>query len=116
MGTQDWSKDVIFLNLPRKLWKNDELQRVIEMVRERGDCNVVVDFSSVDVVGCSTLSRLLELQQLLQDIGHKLILCGVAQAKRGVFIIARFDDVFDFIKDKFATLACPQIIGGRRHT
>lgn len=110
MGIQDWSEGTILLSLPWRLQEHDELQRVIEMVRERGDCNVVVDFSSVDVAGGTTFTRLLELRQLLQDRGHKLVLCGVAPAIKGVFTIARLDDLFEFAEDRFAALASLQMM------
>jgi anti-anti-sigma factor len=110
MGIQYWSHDIILVNLPWRLQEHDELQRVVEMVRQRGR-NVVVDFSSVGVAGGATLTRLLELRQLLQDHGRTLVLCGVAPATRGVFTITRLDEVFDFVKDKFAALAHLRVTG-----
>jgi anti-anti-sigma regulatory factor len=111
MGIQYWSRDIILVSLPWKLQGHEELQRVAEMVRHGGACSVVVDFSRVDIAGGRTLTRLLELHQLLQDRGRNLILCGLAPATRGVFTIARLDEVFDFVKDKFAALARVQILG-----
>jgi len=111
MGIQYWSQHILLVSLPWELQEREELQRVVEMVQEGGDCNVVVDFSSVDVAGGRTLTRLLELRRLLQDRGRKLVLCGLAPATRGVFTIARLDEVFDFVKDKFAALAHLQILG-----
>ena len=67
---QYWSQGIILVNWPWQLQEHDELQKVTEMVHEQGACNVVVDLSSVDVVGCTTFTRLLELRQLLQDRGH----------------------------------------------
>ena len=111
MGIQQSSEDIILVNLPRTLQQPDELQRVIDMVHKRGDCDVVVDFSSVDVVGCTTLTWLLELRQLLQDRGHTLVLCSVAPATKGIFTIARLDEVFDFVEDRFAVSTHLQTIG-----
>ena len=87
MGIQSWSENVILVNLPHWLGDHAELQTVVEMVREKGDCNVVIDFSSVYVVGSTTFARLLELRQVLQDSGHKLVLCGLSPATKGVFTI-----------------------------
>jgi anti-anti-sigma regulatory factor len=111
MGIQHWSQNIILVSLPWKLQEHVELQRVVEMVQEEGACSVVVDFSRVDVAGGRTITRLLELRRLLQDRGRKLVLCGLAPATRGVFTIARLDEVFDFVKDKFAALAHLQILG-----
>jgi len=105
LGIQDWSKSVILVELPRRPQEHDELQRVIEMVRKRCDCSVVVDFSRVDVAGCTTLTRLLELRQLLLDRKHMLVLCSVAPATKGVFTVTRLDEILHFVKDKFAALA-----------
>jgi anti-anti-sigma regulatory factor len=109
MSIGDWSDDIILVNLPWRLQEHDELQRVVEMVRQRGR-NVVVDFSRVGVAGGATLTRLLELRQLLQDRGRTLVLCGVAPATRGVFTIARLNEVFDFVQDKFAALARLEVL------
>jgi len=43
---------------------------------------------------------LLEIRRLLTDCGRKLTLCGVAPAIKGVFIIARLDDLFEFVEDR----------------
>ncbi len=105
MIIQDWSQDIILVSLPERLPEHKELQRIVRILHGQNDCDVVVDFSGVDVVGCATFTWLLELRQLLQDRGRKLVLCGVAPANKGVFSITRLDEVFDFVKDEFAALA-----------
>ena len=111
MSIHGWSEDVILVDLPRELEKHSELQTVIGMVRDSGDCDVVIDFSHVDIVGGACLAGLLEIRRLLNDCGHKLTLCSVAPAIKGVFAIARLDDLFEFAEDRFAALASPQMIG-----
>jgi anti-anti-sigma factor len=111
MGIHRWSEDVLLVDLPRELEKHNELRTVIGMVRDRGDCDVVIDFSDVDVVGGACLAGLLEVRRLLNQCGHKLTLCSVAPATRGVFTIARLDDLFGFVEDRFAALASLQMIG-----
>jgi anti-anti-sigma factor len=111
MSIHRWSEDVILVDLPWELEDQDELQTVIGMVRDWGDCDVVVDFSHVDVVGGACLARLVEVQRRLNDRGHKLTLCGVAPAIKGVFTSARLDDLFEFTEDRFAALASLQMIG-----
>jgi anti-anti-sigma factor len=105
MDVQDWPQGIILVNLSRRLQKHDELQRAIETVQKQHDCNVVVDFSYTDVVSCATLARLLKMRLLLQGRAHKLVLCSVAPAAKDVFTITRLDQVFVFVKDKFAALA-----------
>jgi anti-anti-sigma factor len=110
MGIQSWSDGVILVDLPRELEEHKELQTVLKMVQEKGDSNVVIDFSSVDIVGSTTFASLLQLRQVLQDSGHKLVLCGLRPATKGVFSIARLDSVFEFVEDRFAALANLQIV------
>jgi anti-anti-sigma factor len=110
MMIQDGSQGAILVNLPGRLPEHKELQRLVRIVHGQDDCNVIVDFSGVDVVGCTTFTWLLELRQLLQDHGRKLVLCSVAPANKDVFSITRLDEVFDFVKDKFAALAHLQVL------
>ena len=110
MGIQSWSDDVILVELPAGLRERAELKTVIDAVHDKGACDVVVDFSNVDIVGSPTFSKLLELRKSLQQRGRKLVLCGVAPAVKGVFTIARLDGAFEFVEDRFAALARVQMM------
>jgi anti-anti-sigma regulatory factor len=72
---------------------------------------VVIDFSDVAIVGSPTFARLLELRQVLLDSGHKLVLCGLSPATKGVFTVTRLDSTFAFVEDRFAALARVQMVG-----
>jgi hypothetical protein len=74
MSIQTGLEDVIVVDLPQELEGHRELQTVMETVRQRGGCDVIVDFSRVDIVGSLTFSRLLELRWVLRRSGHKLVL------------------------------------------
>ena len=111
MSVYCWSKDVILVDLPGELEKHNELQRVIGMLRDGDNCDVVIDFSRVDVVGGVCLAKLLEIQRLVNERGHKLTLCGAAPAIKGILTVARLDDVFDLAEDRFTALASPQLVG-----
>ena len=65
MGFQNWSDDIILVDLPREPRMRSELKTLIEIVRDRGDCDVVVDFSSVDIMTSTSISGLLRLRKLL---------------------------------------------------
>lgn len=110
MGIQNWSEDVILVDLPQEPNMGDELNTVTEMVRDRGDCDVVVDFSTVDIVTSSSLSKLLKLRKLLADCGHRLVFCNVAAATKGIFTVTGLDGIFEIADDKFVALASLQIV------
>lgn len=110
MGVQNWSDDVVLVDLPQEPQMSGELKTVTEIVRDRGDCDVVIDFSSVDIVTSSSLSALLKLRKLVADCGHKLVFCSVAPATKGIFTVTGLDGIFDLVDDKFVALAGLQIV------
>lgn len=110
MGIQDWSEDIILVDLKPKPDMGDELKNITGMVRDRGDCDVVIDFSDVDVVTSSSLSKLLKLRKLLLDCGHRLVFCNIAPATKGVFKVTGLDGIFEFVDDKFVALASLQTV------
>ncbi|MGA2070432.1 MAG: STAS domain-containing protein [Sedimentisphaerales bacterium] len=108
MGFQNWSDDIILVDLTREPRMRGELKTLIEIVRDRGDCDVVVDFSNIDIMTSTSISGLLRLRKLLTDCGHRLIFCNVLVATRSVFSVVGLDEVFEFADDKFASLATLQ--------
>jgi anti-anti-sigma factor len=105
MGIQDWSENSILVDLSGEPETGNELITVTKMVRDRGDCDVVIDFSGVDIVTSSSLSKLLKLRKMLSDSGHKLFLCSVSAATKGIFMITGLDGNFEFADDKSVVLA-----------
>ena len=89
----------------------EELKSVTGIVRDRGNCDVVIDFSEVDIVTSSSLSKLLKLRKLLTDCGHKLVFCNVAAATKGIFTVTGLDGIFELADDKFIALASLQMVG-----
>ncbi len=110
MGIQNLSENVVLVDLPQEPEMSDELKSVIEIVRDRGDCDVVIDFSSVDIVTSSSLSKLLKLRKLLDNCEHRLVFCSVAAATRGIFTVTGLDGIFELADDKFVALAGLQMV------
>jgi len=111
MGIQNWSEDILLVDLPQEPEMGDELKTVVTEVRDRGDCDVVIDFSSVDIVTSSSLSKLLKLRKLLGDCGHRLVFCSVPAATKGIFTVTGLEGVFEMSDDKFVALASLQMVG-----
>ncbi len=108
MGFQNWSDDVILVELPREPRMRDELKTLIGIVRDRGDCDVVIDFHNIDIMTSTSISALLRLRKLLTDCGHQLIFCDVCPATKGIFAVVGLDEIFDFADDKFSAFAALQ--------
>ena len=109
MGIQNWSENVILIDLLGEPEMGEELTAATGMFRDRADCDVVIDFSTVDIVTSSSISKLLKLQKMAKDCNQHLILCGVAPATRGIFEVTGLDDIFEFVDDKFMALAGLQV-------
>lgn len=109
MGIQNFSEDVLLVDLSsEELQIGDELKNLNELISTRGDYDVVVDFSKVEIVTSSDISNLLALRALLCEHGRKLILCSVSAPTKGIFTVAGLDAVFEFAPDKHAALAAIQ--------
>ncbi|MDD5327128.1 MAG: STAS domain-containing protein [Phycisphaerae bacterium] len=109
MGIQNLSEDVLFVDLPfREPQIGDELKNLNEIVITKDECDVVIDFSRVEVITSSDISNLLTLRSLLRETGRQLILCSVSVMTKGIFTVAGLDAVFEFAEDKHAALAAIQ--------
>ena len=108
MGIQNWAEDIILVNLAPEPQMSEELETVIEIISDKPDTNVVIDFSDVDIVTSSSLARLLRLRKALRDRQNHLILCGIKPQTKGIFEVAGLDAIFDFVDDQFIALATLQ--------
>jgi len=110
MGIQNLPEDVVLVDLPPEPEMADELISATEIVRDRDGCNVVIDFSSVDIVTSSSLSKLLKLRKVLADYGGRLVFCSVAAPTRGIFKVTALDKIFELVDDKSVALAGLQTV------
>jgi anti-anti-sigma factor len=104
MGIDHSSQGILTVDLLPEPEMYNELESVAKIVREEAECNVVVDFSNVDIITSSSISKLLKLNKLLEGYGRSLVLCGLIIATKQIFKMAGLDHVFDFADDKSAAL------------
>ena len=109
MGIQDWSENVILVEVAPEPDMCEELKAVTDIIRHRKNCSVVIDFSEVDIVTSSSLAQLLRLQKILDDNNQQFILCGASAKTRGIFEVTGLDKVFEFVEDRFIALAGLQL-------
>jgi len=110
MGIQNWSENIILVDLPAEPLMGDELKTVSDIVKDRGDCDVVMDFSAIDIITSSSLSKLLKLRKTLMDWDHQLVFCNVAAATKGIFAVTGLEGIFRVVEDKFVALAGLQLV------
>lgn len=100
MGIRNLTQDITLVELPSEASQRaDELKEVNEIVGAKGNCDVIVDLSSVELIHSWNISNLLILRSLLENAGRQLILCGVNTLTKCIFRVAGLTDVFVFAKD-----------------
>jgi anti-anti-sigma factor len=100
MVVQNWSDDIVLAELHREPQLEEELKTVIDIVKDRGDCDVILDFSDVDIITSPSLAKLLKLRQSLMDCSHRLIFCGVGEFTRSAFKVTGLDGLFELADDR----------------
>ena len=105
MGIENLSEDVVLVTLSAEPQAGHELKAVNEILSNKGDCDVVVDFSGVETIVSSSVSNLIILRELLRKRRRRLILCNVAVLTKCIFTVAGLDTIFKFVDDKPAALA-----------
>ncbi len=104
MGIENLTENVVYVSLPAEPELGGELDKVSQIASEKGGCNVVVDFSEVDIITSPNLSVLLKLRKLVDSNSKRLICCGVSAMTKGIFTITGLETVFEFVDDKSAAL------------
>ncbi len=110
MGVQQWSDNIILVNLAQEPQLAEELQTTSAMATDKGDCDVVVDFADVDIITSSSIAKLLKLRKVLVDCDHRLVLSSVKPRVYKVFTVTGLDSVFEFVEDQFLALAGLQLV------
>ena len=109
MGIQNWSEDVILVNLATEPDMGDELQTDIDLVTDDQKQNVVVDFMDTDIITSSSIAKMLKLRKILHDNGRTLVFSSVKPKTRSIFHVTGLESVFEFMDDQFIALASLQM-------
>lgn len=93
-----WSQDIIIVQLPSEPRTSDEIETVSEIVLERNNCDVILDFSQVDTVSCLILCQFVKLQRTMTDLGRCLFFCNLSAKTRSIFTVNGFDRIFKIVE------------------
>jgi anti-anti-sigma factor len=111
MNIHNLSQSVVLIELHREPIMQDDLKASAEIIRQRGDCDLILDFSDVDIMTSSSLAQLLRMRQMMLDCGYRLILCGVNSFTRSAFKVTGLEGIFELVDDKAAASAELQVAG-----
>lgn len=106
MAIETISDELVFVNLPLEAAKIDkELNKLNELIGTHPKCDVVIDFTKVEIIVSSSISNLLILHSLLQEHDHNLILCNLNVPTKCIFTVAGLNEVFTFASNRTDALA-----------
>ena len=109
MAIEFWSEKIVLVSLPSEPFCGDEIDIVIDLLKDRRGCDVVVDFSGVEVVSSSTLAKLLKLRRLLMEQETSMLISDLSEKTEEIFKVTGLDNVFHFVKNHFLGLTCLQL-------
>jgi anti-anti-sigma factor len=111
MSIQNWSDNVLLVELQNDPHFSDDMNALLEMLESNQQANVVVNFSAVTFVNSSNLAKLLKLRKVVLNNDRRLKLCGIATQVWGVFLVTGLDKIFDFADDVGTCLTSLQLEG-----
>jgi anti-anti-sigma regulatory factor len=105
MGIKNIAEDVVLVDLPPDGAKRAEvLKAVNEVVSNKSDSDVIMDFSGVEIINSWNISNLLILRGLLDESGHKVVLCNLSTVTKCIFVVAGLTEIFTFADNRPAAL------------
>lgn len=110
MPIQNWSEDVLLVELLDDPQFTDDMTALLESIESSGRRNVVLDFKNVTFLNSSNIAKLLKLRkQVVVNQHRKLKLCCVSTHVWGVFLVTGLDKIFDVYDDVSLGLASLQL-------
>jgi len=111
MEIEHLPENILFVCLQEPQLRN-ELVTVNEILSNGCICDVIIDFSSVELLTSEGISSLIILERLLNSFGHKSILCAVSSNILQVLERTGIQPLFEFASDESAALqslrsSCP---------
>ena len=109
MSIENWSDNVILVNLAKQPEAEDELLDVTELAQSKGNCDVVIDCSGVEILTVFSRSKLMNLRNSLASLGHRLVLCNPSEKAKEVLNSSGLTNTFRITNDKCSALTCIQM-------
>ena len=108
MPIQNWSDDIVVVELGDDPQFTDELTTVTETLENKPQ-HVVLNFAAVGFINSSNVAKLLRLRKTMMSQQRRLVLCEVNTQVWGVFLVTGLDKIFEFTNDIATALASLQL-------
>jgi anti-anti-sigma factor len=110
MPIQEWSEQILLVDLQDDPQLADDLNAVLDTVEKRRDVDVVLDLAHVGYINSSNVSKLLKLRKAVVITNQRqLKICGISTQVWSVFLVTGLDKIFDFADDVTSGLAAVQL-------
>lgn len=110
MPIQQWSDNIVVVELSDDPQFTDDLNAVIDLVAANPDLDVALSFAAVTFLNSSNIAKLLRLRKaVVVANGRRLKFCAINNQVWGVFLVTGLDKVFDFSDDIASGLAALQL-------
>ena len=109
MSVENWSENIIVVELQDDPSFSDDLTALFEQLTEQTKVDVVLNFAGVNYLNSSNIAKLLKLRKHISGNGRKLVLCGINTNVWGLFLVTGLDKVFEFAESIATGLASVQI-------
>jgi anti-anti-sigma factor len=109
MPIQNWSENVLLVELSDDPQFTDDMTALLETVEARGDRDVVLNFQSVTFLNSSNIAKLLKLRKFIINHQRKLKLCSISTHVWGVFLVTGLDKIFEVYDNVALGLASMQL-------
>ena len=111
MPIEQWSDEIIIVDLPDEPEMTDELISLGDLLLEKENYNVIVDLGGVGDITSESLSKLLKLHQLTSQVGRRFVLCNMGAEVEDILSATGLAGVFNLTENRFDALATLEMIG-----
>jgi anti-anti-sigma regulatory factor len=102
MATQNLSEHVLLISLPAEPQTSRDLESVAKTTHPASGCDVIVDFTLVEILPSATICQLIVLERVLSAAGRGLVLCAVSSEIKGLFRRVGLHKLFQFADNEAA--------------
>jgi anti-anti-sigma factor len=100
MTVKQLSDNTLVVELKGEPHVRPQLNEVMELFSTKKDCDILIDFSNVDILRSMSLAGFLKLHKLVETFNRRLIFCRVSPMTKQIFKVTCFDGIFEFADDR----------------